>query len=42
MRVKLDENLPSELKHLFAQSGLDAATVVDEGLGGAGDGSPSP
>ena len=38
MRIKLDENLPIELKHLFTQSGLDTATVVDEGLGGASDG----
>ena len=37
MRVKLDENLPIELKHLFRQSGLDTDTVVDEGLGGASD-----
>ena len=33
MRVKLDENLPAQLKHLFAESGCDAATVLDEGLG---------
>ncbi len=37
MRVKLDENLPIQLKHLFTESGHDAATVVDEGLGGALD-----
>ena len=37
MRVKLDENLPTQLKHLFAESGCDAATVLDEGLGGAPD-----
>ena len=37
MRVKLDENLPVQLKALFAESGHDAATVVDEGLGGASD-----
>ena len=37
MRVKLDENLPIQLKRLFAESGHDAATVVDEGLGGAPD-----
>ena len=35
MRVKLDENLPIQLKRLFTESGHDAATVVDEGLGGA-------
>lgn len=37
MRVKLDENLPLQLKALFTASGHDAATVVDEGLGGAPD-----
>ena len=37
MRVKLDENLPVQLKRLFTESGHDAATVVDEGLGGASD-----
>ena len=37
MRVKLDENLPIQLKRLFTESGHDAATVVDEGLGGASD-----
>jgi hypothetical protein len=37
MRVKLDENLPTQLKHLFTESGCDAATVLDEGLGGASD-----
>ena len=37
MRVKLDENLPVQLKALFTESGHDAATVVDEGLGGAPD-----
>ena len=37
MRVKLDENLPLQLKGLFAESGHDAATVLDEGLGGATD-----
>ena len=37
MRVKLDENLPIQLKRLFTESGHDAATVVDEGLGGAPD-----
>ena len=35
MRVKLDENLPIQLKRLFTESGHDAATVVDEGLGRA-------
>ena len=37
MRVKLDENLPVQRKALFTESGHDAATVVDEGLGGAPD-----
>ena len=37
MRVKLDENLPVQLKALFTASGHDAATVVDESLGGAPD-----
>ena len=37
MRVKLDENLPIQLKRLFTESGHDAATVVDEGLGGSSD-----
>lgn len=37
MRVKLDENLPVQLKHLFTESGHDAATVLDEGIGGATD-----
>ena len=38
MLVKLDENLPVQLTALFTASGHDAATVVDEGLGGAPDG----
>ena len=38
MRVKLDENLPVQLKALFTESGHDAATVVDEDMGGAPDG----
>lgn len=37
MRVKLDENLPVQLKRLFSQFGHDAATVLDEGMGGATD-----
>ncbi len=37
MRVKLDENLPVQLKDLCTEAGHDAATVVDEGLGGASD-----
>ena len=37
MRVKLDENLPVQLRDMFTEAGHDAATVVDEGLGGASD-----
>ncbi len=37
MRFKLDENLPVQLKRLFTEAGLDVATVLDEGLGGAAD-----
>ncbi len=37
MRFKLDENLPIELATLLRRSGHDAATVLDQGLGGAGD-----
>ena len=37
MRVKLDENLPIQLKRLFMESGHDAVTVLDEGIGGATD-----
>ena len=37
MRVKLDENLPLQLKGLFTESAHDTATVLDEGLGGATD-----
>ena len=37
MLVKLDENLPILLKHVFTESGHDAATVADEGIGGATD-----
>ena len=41
MRVKLDENLPVHLKDLFTEAGHDAATVVDEGLGGGHGGGDS-
>ena len=34
MRFKLDENLPLELKRLFTESGHDAVTVLDQGMGG--------
>ena len=37
MRVKIDENLPVQLKRLFTESGHDAATVLDEGMDGATD-----
>ena len=37
MRVKLDENLPLQLRRLFTDSGHDAATVLDQGIGGATD-----
>ena len=37
MRFKFDENLPLELKGLFVQSGHDAVTVLDQGIGGASD-----
>ena len=37
MRSKLDENLPLQLKGLFAESGHDTVTVLDEGMGGATD-----
>lgn len=37
MRFKLDENMPDQLKGLFTESGHDAETVRDEGLGGAPD-----
>ena len=35
--MKLDENLPLQLKELFIDSGHDADTVLDEGMGGASD-----
>ncbi len=37
MRVKLDENLPLQIKELFIDSGHDADTVLDEGMSGASD-----
>ena len=37
MRLKLDENLPIQLKHLFQESGHDAVTILDEEMGGATD-----
>ena len=37
MRFKFDENLPAQLAALFAESGHDAVTVLDEQIGGAQD-----
>ena len=37
MRVKLDEHLPRSLVASLAEYGIDADTVVDEGLSGHGD-----
>ena len=37
MRFKLDENLPVELVQAFREFGHDAVSVLDQGLGGAGD-----
>ena len=37
MRFKLDENLPIQLSRLFTESGHDAVTVLDQGMGGAAD-----
>ncbi|MCY4113992.1 MAG: DUF5615 family PIN-like protein [Chloroflexi bacterium] len=37
MRFKLDENLPLQLKRHFTESGHDAVTVLDQGMGGATD-----
>ena len=37
MRIKLDENLPLQLKRLFRESGHDAVTVLDQGMRGATD-----
>lgn len=37
MRFKLDENLPVELAALFRGAGHDAATVLEQDLGGARD-----
>ena len=39
MQFKMDENLPLQLKELFAEAGHDAVTVLDQGLGGAPDSS---
>jgi len=37
MRFKVDENLPVEVAHLLRAAGHDAATVNDQGVGGAKD-----
>ncbi len=37
MRFKLDENLPVELAQLSRRAGHDAATVLEQRLGGARD-----
>lgn len=37
MRFKVDENLPVEVADLLKAAGHDAATVNDEGVGGATD-----
>jgi len=37
MRFKVDENLPIEVAGLLTAAGHDAATVNDQGLGGAKD-----
>lgn len=37
MRFKIDQNLPTEYAVLLRESGFEADTVDDEGLGGADD-----
>ena len=37
MKVKLDENLPQDLKELLRSLGYDVTDVVEEGLAGAMD-----
>jgi predicted nuclease of predicted toxin-antitoxin system len=37
MKFKIDENLPSEIKHLLIQAGHDALTVKDQELTGHPD-----
>lgn len=37
MKVKLDENLPSDLAELLRAAGIDVSTVKDEGLAGHAD-----
>ena len=38
VKLKVDENLPAEVVTILAQAGHDAATVLDQGMGGAPDG----
>lgn len=38
MRLKVDENLPTEAAAVLREGGHDAATVEDQGLGGSSDG----
>jgi len=35
--VKIDENLPGSVADLFEEAGIDAETVLSEGMGGASD-----
>ena len=37
LRFKLDENLPSAVKHLLSKLGHDALTALDQELGGRTD-----
>jgi predicted nuclease of predicted toxin-antitoxin system len=37
MRVKLDENMPAAMTEVFRQTGHDASSVAEEGLGGTAD-----
>ena len=37
MKLELDENFGKRIKELFTENGYDAATVIDEKLGGADD-----
>ncbi len=37
MRLKLDENLPSEAVEILREAGHDAESVLDERLGGSSD-----
>jgi predicted nuclease of predicted toxin-antitoxin system len=37
MKFKVDENLPVEVAELLSQAGHDAATVIDQALGGHPD-----